>query len=56
MIKGLLFFLVLFAKPADAHLNFDLKPEFDDSHTSEWILMHLEVLRYLICRRLQFSL
>jgi len=35
MIKGLLFFLVLFAKPADAHLNFDLKPEFDDSHTSE---------------------
>lgn len=35
MIKGLLFFLVLFAPPANAHLNIDLRPEFDDSHTAE---------------------
>ena len=35
MIKGLLFFLVLFAPPANAHLSIDLRPEFDNSHTSD---------------------
>ena len=35
MIKGILFFLVFFAPPANAHFNIDLTPEFDEVYTSE---------------------
>ena len=35
MIKGMLFFLLMCAPPANAHINIDLRPEFDDSYTAE---------------------
>jgi len=35
MIKGILFFLLMCAPPANAHLNLDLSREFDDRYTSE---------------------
>jgi S1-C subfamily serine protease len=35
MIKGLLFFLLMCTPPANAHLDIDLRPEYDDSYTSE---------------------
>ena len=35
MIKTLLFFLLVCTPPANAHFNFDLKPEYDDSYTAE---------------------
>jgi len=35
MIKGILFFLLICAPPANAHINIDLRPEFDDSYTAE---------------------
>ena len=35
MIKILLFFILACTPPANAHLDIDLAPEFDDSHTAE---------------------
>ena len=35
MIKTLLFFILACTPPANAHLDIDLTPEFDDSHTAE---------------------
>jgi len=35
MIKSLLFFLLVCTPPANAHLSFNLSPEFDDSYTAE---------------------
>jgi S1-C subfamily serine protease len=35
MIKGLLLFLLMCTPPANAHLSFDLSPEFDDSYSAE---------------------
>jgi len=35
MIKGMLFFLLLLTPPANAHIDFNFKPEYDDSYTSD---------------------
>ena len=35
MIKGLLFFMLMCTPPANAHFNFDLTPEYDDSYAAE---------------------
>ena len=35
MIKGLLFLLIVCAQPANAHLNIDLSPEYDDGYAAE---------------------
>ena len=35
MMKGILFFLIMCTPPANAHLNINLRPEYDDSYTSE---------------------
>jgi S1-C subfamily serine protease len=35
MIKGLLFLILLCTPPANAHLNIDLSPEYDDSYAAE---------------------
>ena len=35
MIKGLLFLMIACTPPANAHVNIDLSPEYDDSYTAE---------------------